>query len=371
MSARPVGTGDGRTAGAAVQPARSLLVPGAIAFVLIATLYLPTHPGESLPQAVLAAVAGVYVIGMAFVVPRVIRVVILGGRKAVGDAPFLRPRDVAAGASPARRLSAVGAAALVSGALAAAATLATAGAAPGSYQHAIGSLAVLANVGLLLATVVPMPGLAAWDAVEAIADLRCANASHRAAHAARTAKVVAAVLAVLLALFAVRAGDPMLLALGILTAASVSVQAEAIRRLDTVSRFFASHTAAQLARPVNAVRRVDDRIADLPPEARTCSSLVLDGSGLFVGAIGPRQMRAAASRPAARCGEEMVAAGALLIAQADAPALEIAAHLRTAGIVLVRGDQRYGAVDADDMVAQMQAWARADAAAALAAHRSH
>ncbi|MHB8961151.1 MAG: hypothetical protein ACYDAN_16190 [Candidatus Limnocylindrales bacterium] len=370
MSARLEGTGDGRPAGFAAEQARSLLLPAVIALVLIATIYIPTHPSGSAGQALLAAIAGTYVVGMAVLMPRVTRVLILAGRRAVGDAPFLRPNQVAAGAPPARRLAAVAVGAVVSGALAAVAAAATTGAAPGSYQHAIGSLAVLANFGLLLATLVPVPGLAGWDAVEAVADLRCSDPDHRAAHVARTAKAASAVLAILLTAASLRIGDPMLPALGALMAVTVWVQAEALRRLDVVSRFFAGHTADDLARPVNAVLRVDDRVADLTSEARAHPALVLDGAGLFAGAIGPRQMLAAASRPAARCGDAMVPASALLIAQADAPAAAIAPDLEKAGVVLVRGNRRYGAVEADDVVAQLRAWAGADAAAMAAAHRS-
>lgn len=364
--------GGGQVDGARVtpDPARTLLVPGVIAFVLIATLYLPTHASEPLGQALLAALAGVYVVAMSVVLPRATRVVILGGRRTLGDAPFLRPGLLARGASPARRLLAVGAGAVVSGALAAVALAATAGEPNLGYAHAIGSLAVLANLGLLLATVVPMPGLAGWEAVEATVDLRCPNRDHRAAHAARTAKAAAAILAGILSALAVASGDMMLLVLGILTTAMVWVQAEALRRLDVVERFLSGHTALQLARPISAVCRVDDRIADLSPVARACPCLVLDGAGLFVGALGPRQMQASLARPAARCGDAMVPARTLRIVQADTPAAEISAALQTAGIVLVRGDRQYGAVDADDVVAQLRSWTQRDAAEIRVAHEA-
>ncbi len=362
------GPGPGHPSAATTGQARSLLVPGAIAFVLIATVYMPTHPSGSAGQALLGAIAGLYVVGMAVILPRVTRVLILGGRRVAADAPFLRPGLLASGASPARRLVAVASGAVVSGALAAAAAAATSGTDIRSYQHAIGSLAVLANLGLLLATMVPMPGLAGWEAVEAITEARCSNRDHHAAHVARAAKAVAVALAVLLALGAALIGDPMLAALGILAAATVWAQAEAVRRIDIVERFFASHTASQLAHPVNAVRRADEQIADLTGEARAAASLVVDGAGLFVGAIGPRQMRAAAARPAARCSDAMVPVRTLRIAQAADGAADIAGDLEIAGIVLVRGDPRYGAVEADDVIAQMRAWADADALATRQAH---
>ncbi len=353
-----------------VAQARSLLVPGAIALVLIGTVYLPTHASASAAQAILGDLAGVYVVGMAVLLPRVARVVILGGRRAAADAPFVRPGSLAAGASPARRLTAVASGAIVSGALAAVAAAATTGTTPGSYQHAIGSLAVLANLGLLLATLVPLPGLAGWEAVEAVADLRCAKSSHHAAYAARAAKAVAVSLTVLLGLASLRIGDPMLALLGLLATLTVWAEAEAVRRVDLAERFFATHEASQLAHPVTAVRRVGEQIADLAGEARTSAALVVDGAGLFVGAIGPRQLRDAASRPAARLGDAMVPARTLRIAQAEDAAADIATDLETAGIVLVRGEQRYGVVEADDVVVQLRAWAGEDSIAMRRAHES-
>ena len=344
-----------------VQTMRSVVVPGVIAFVLIATVYLPSHPTVSAAQALLGAVAGIYVVAMAFILPRVARVLVLGGRRAALDAPFIRPGSLASAASPARRLLAVVCGAVVSGAVTAGAALATSGTNPASYQHAIGSLAVLANLGLLLATAIPMPGLAGWDAVEAVADLRCSNSSHHAAHAARAAKGVAVTLTILMALAAVRIGDPMLAPLGLLTTATVWAQAEAVRRLDLVERFFATHTATQLAHPVTAVLRSDEQIAELPGDARAWAALVVDGGGLFVGAIGPRPLRAAATRPAARYGDVMVPAGRLRIARPEEAAAAIAGDLEAAGIVLVRGERQYGAVQADDVIAQLRAWADADA----------
>ncbi len=369
MSGARVG-GPAHRAGATAGSARSLLVPGAIAFVLIATVYLPTHASASGAQALLGAVAGVYVVGMTVILPRVVRVLILGGRRAAADAPFVRPGALAVGASPARRLAAVVAGAVVSGGLALVAVGATSGTTPGSYQHAIGTLAVIANLGLLLATLVPLPGLAGWEAVESFAAFRCPEASHHAAHTAHAAKAAAVALTILLGLAAIRIGDPMLFPLGLLAAATVWAQAEAVRRVDIVERFFASHTASQLSHPVHAVRRADEQIAELTAEAQASPSLVIDGAGLFVGAIGPRQMRAAATRPAARFGDAMVPARTLRIAQADDAAADIAADLEAVGIVLVRGERRYGAVDADDVVVQLNAWAHADALAARHAHRA-
>lgn len=352
---------------AAEGPGR-LLVPAAIAVVLVATLYMPMHPNAWPVQVALTTAAGTYLVGMAVLLPRAARLVMLDGRRAA--APRRRSSSTVLHASPARRLAAFSAGALLSSALAIAAGVATAGATPGTDQHAIGMLAGVANLGLLLALVVPIPGLPGWGAAQAVADLRCADPDHRVAHAARMARTAAALLAALLAVGAVLLRNPVIAALGGLPAVAVWVAAGSRKDLDTTSRFLRSHSASDLAHPVTSVCRADDRIADLAPGTRDCVSLVLDGSGAFVGVVGPRQFRVALARPAARCGDVMVPAASLRVVPGDAPAADIAGDLATVGVLLVRGGRCYGAVDADDVAAQMRSWAVTDTQAMLAAHGS-
>jgi hypothetical protein len=186
----------------------------------------------------------------------------------------------------------------------------------------------------------------------------------------RTAKNVAVALAAALLLGAGMTGDALLAVLGAAAFATVWAQADVAGRLDTASRFLAGHTASQLARPVSAVRRADESVAGLRGDARTSAAIVIDGAGLFVGAIGPRQVSSAAARTAARCGDVMVPAGRLRITRSDVAASDIAADLAVSGIVLVQGDGGIGAVEAEEVEVQRRAWAVDDSLALRLAHGS-
>ncbi len=310
-------------------------------------------------------VASAYVIAMSLVLPRVLRAVVLHARPVTAAEVLRGPRDASSHASPVRRLAALGAGGAVSALLAGIALSAASSTVPGSYQHAIGSLAVLANAALLLATLLPLPGLSAWDGAAALGALWCPDASHLPAHTAHAATAVALVLGGVLALLSLALGTPMLSVIGVATVIVVWSRAEATLRLDHAARFLRSHTAADLAAPVTAVRRVDDRIADLTPAARTCPSLVIDGGALFVGVIGLHQFKAAVGADT-RCGDVMVPARAVPIVQGNTPASDLARALEDVGVVLVRGDSRYGAIDADDVRRRIRA--SADTAVI---HRKH
>ena len=69
----------------------SMPLPGAIASVLIATIYRPSHPSGSAGQALLAAIAGTYVVGMAVLLPRATRVLRRSRSPSRGTRSAVRP----------------------------------------------------------------------------------------------------------------------------------------------------------------------------------------------------------------------------------------------------------------------------------------
>jgi len=177
----------------------------------------------------------------------------------------------------------------------------------------------------------------------------------------RTAKNQTVALAAALLLGTSLTGDALLAVLVAAAFATAWAQADAVARLDTASRFLAGHTASQLAHPVTAVRRADEAVAILRGASRTTAALVIDGAC-------PRQISAAVTPTAARCGDVMVPAVRLRITRADVVASEFAADRAVAGIVLEQAEGRIGAVEAEDVAFQRRAWAENDLRALRMAH---
>lgn len=267
MSAGMSGGGP-RSAMLAIGPGWAL--PAMVVFAFVALVYLPAHPAQSTTRAVLAAGGAMYVIGLSVIMPRLLRGVVLrhaGSREAIvvlgREHGALRSAQLA----PRWRLVAValGAGTSAMGALAAASIAGLVE--RGGYPHAIATLAVATNLAVAFGALAPLPGLGGWAAVLAIADARGTSPDDRVRWAAGAARAVAPAIPLLIAGLGVVVGDPMLIPLGLFIGLFVWMQAGTTRKLDVAERFFARHTATDLARPLTGMRRADDRVRDLAPTA--------------------------------------------------------------------------------------------------------
>lgn len=352
---------NGKSSAGTVAIGSGWLVPATMLFVFVTVAYLPTHPIGNGVAGLIAAIGAFYVVAILVVLPRLVRGFVLR-RGGLGDPIVLlgHASDVLERATvpPLRRLAAVASGLLVTMLATVGSILVTGGAASGTYSHAVGSLALAANLALLLGSLMPIPGFGGWAVLLALADLRPAGPDGRVGQAAIWARTAALGLVGGSVILGFAVGDVMVVPIGLLLAVFAWRAAGTARGVDVAKRFFARHSAADLARPLTAVRQADDRLAELGPEARDAPALVLDGHGALVGVVGPRQLEAALRGESAdhRCSDVMVPIRALTIIGGTAPASALLPGLTAHGFAVVRSESGIAAADADDVGRQLRIW---------------
>lgn len=336
------------------------LLPASITFSFVALIYLPAHGTVPDMRGLIASASALYVVGIAVVVPRLIRgimprkagssdpIVILGRGAGVIDRRDLAPRW---------RLAALAAGLFASAAMMVIAMRLVTEAATGSYPHAISNLVLATSATLVLGAIAPLPGLGGWTALLAIADLRGASAARRVAFAARGARLAAVLLAFVVTVVGISIGDPVSIPMGVALGVIVWASAGAAAGRDVAEQFFARHTAHELAKPLTTVHLADERLAALDSQGDTQAALVVDLDGAIQGAIGPRQIRSALrSGPTHRCVDAMIPLHRLTIHRGSAAATVLIVDLAGQGFAVVRDDAGIVVADAADVGRQVRVW---------------
>lgn len=336
-------------------------VPAAIVTVIVVLLYLPAHGGSTGSlDGLMAAIAGLYVVGLSVAGTRLVRGLILragGAREPI--ALLGRGPDVLASAAirPAWRLAGLGAG-IVAPLAAVVLAMASAGAAaPDSYPHAVASLALAVNAVIAAGAVIPAPGYSGWALLLALVDAAGATADTRVARAARLARLAGSPILVAGGILAALLGDPMLSVLGLFLGFTAWRHTRLAVEQDAIMRFLASHTAGDVARPITHRVSADEPAERLVgrPGAQAAVWAVEAGRAVL-GAIGPRQLADLRGRPGRRCGEAMVPLGSLGLIAQSAPATAILPDLVRHGVVLVAGPDGLGSMDPDSLREQVRIW---------------
>lgn len=338
--------------------------PAVMTFVALASIYLPDHTGRATGVGVIAAFGGLYAVAMSLAARRLVTAWALRRGGWTGRVNLLgRPGGVPLGREPHAgwRLAAIAGSGVASLAIAVAAALTAQLAAPASYGHAISTFVAAANLALAMSALVPLPGLAGWALLLALADLRGARESTRVGTAAAMARGL--VVAIALGGTAVALAGDRLLAIPLLLSlvAIAWVATGATHAMDVQSRFLARYSAAELTHARPEVCQRDDLLSDLPERARREAALVVDPRGNVLGVIGPRQHRAGVRRGAAtRCFEAMVGIDHLEVVSGSVPATALVPHLARLGFAVVHVGGHVGIVDAHDLGRQIRVWRLAD-----------
>lgn len=330
--------------------------PAAAVGLFIALIYLPAHhAGDAGGDDLVAAVGGLYVVGLSVVLPRLVRGGVLrlaGARVPIallsrGPEPLvaasIRPRwrlaAIVAG-GVASSISAIGAAALVSVAE------------QGSYGHALASLALGANVVLAAGALVPIPGFAGWALLLATVDAAGTRVDLRVRRAAWLAHGIGFPLFLLVGFGAGLLGDPMLMLTGFLLAMLCRTQADLAVGHDHIARFLGARVVGDLARPVANHADADAPVDSLvTPSADQRVVTAVETRGALVGAIGPRQLHARARRRAGeRCSEVMVPIENVPLLAAATPAATLLPALGRHGFILVRVPGGLAYIEAADLL---------------------
>jgi hypothetical protein len=336
-------------------------VPAALTFAFLVAVYLPDHDAADAGRGLIGAIGALYVVGVSFVLPRLVRGLLL--RRGGWSGPVvLLGRDARAleadDLRPAWRFTGITGGLLVHVALAVMAWRVLAEAQAGTYPHAVSGLALAVNVVLAIAALAPVPGFGGWALLLAGADARNVPIDERVEWAVMGARLIALTLAVVGGAFVVASGHAMLMPFVGLAAGFTWIRAETARSLDSVERFFARHTAGELARGLTVVRRADEVLSVLHQRAREEAALVVSDEGVLLGAIGPRQISAALSRAGAapRFAEAMVPVGRLHFVSSAAPGNALLAELAQHGFAVVRDEDRYAVAEAVDIGRQIHIW---------------
>lgn len=332
-------------------------VSAVVVSVLSAAAYLPTHPAG-----VIAIAGAIYVVGLSVILPGLARGMVL--RRAGVTEPITvigRGPDILGQPelSPRWRLAAIALGLAISGLAALIAARMLMGTEPGTYPHAIGSLALATNGAMALAAIAPVPGLGGWAILLALADLRGPGEHDRVTFAVTGARIAAVAGGAAAVVLGAVIGDPMVIPLGISLAAFTWSRAGARLRMGIAERFFVRHTAEDLARPLTAVRRYDERLVGFSACAQREAALVTGAAGELLGALGPRQIRSALkSDPVgARCEGAMIPIRSLAVIPGHAPATAVLADLAGQGFAVVRGKGTFSVVEAEDVGHQLRMWA--------------
>ena len=330
--------------------------PAAVVGLFIALIYLPAHhSGDAGGDALVAAVGGLYVVGLSVALPRLVRGGILrlaGARDPI--ALFGRGTDPlgAVAIRPRWRLAAIGAGVVASSIAGIGAGALASVAEQVGYGHALASLALGANVVLAAGALVPIPGFTGWALLLAVVDAAGTPVELRVRRAARLAHGVGFPLFLVVGFAAGLLGDPMLMLTGFLLAMLSWTQTDLAVGHDHIARFLGARIVGDLARPV--ANHVD---ADAPVdgvvthEADARFVTVVETRGALVGAIGPRQLDEGARRRAGqRCSEIMVPIENVPPLPAATPAATLLPALGRHGFVLVRMPGGLAYIEAADLL---------------------
>ena len=339
--------------------AAGLIAVALLTWLFVTLIYLPTHRPLLDPDGLIAAAATMFVLVLSIAVPRVIRGLVLGAdvrhpfvAVARGSAAPTDPM-----VSPRRRVAAIAAGAASAAAIAGDAMTVSRGELGVGYPHAIAVFIFAANVALAAWALVPVPGLGGWALLLALIDWRRPGDRLRIVGASRAAKILS--LPVLLIVWALGlAIDAPLLALAAFPLGLVIWgQADQAMSRDTVDRFLACHTAADVARPLHSFLRADDPVRP-PASARHVVSMVLGADGELLGFVGPRQLvRALAmiEQPVA-CRAAMIPLESMPVLPADASTTALLTPMARSGFALVRMARGLGYVEAGDLARQADLW---------------
>lgn len=330
--------------------------PATLVALLVALVYLPTHDGSGGGgNGLVAAAAGLYVVGLTVVLPRVVRGGIL--RLAGSRDPIVligRPGDQLSSVEvrPRWRLAAIAAGAVVSLTGAIGGLALTHAAEPASNAHAIASLFLGANAIVAAGALVPLPGYTGWALLLVVIDAAGTPAELRVRRAARMGKGIGFPLFLLVGVGAALLGDPLLMLAAFLLAMLSWTSTDRAVARDHMARFLAGRTAGDVARPVAIHADADDPVAALVTGAgqdRVVAMVELRGA--IVGALGPRQLAALdAGRPGQRCSDVMVPIGDVPLLPSDTPAASLMPALGRRGFVLVRMPGAVAFVEATDLL---------------------
>lgn len=336
------------------------MVPSVLVAFAVALVYLPTHGAAGVGvDGLIAAVGVLYAIAVSVVAPRVIRGSILrigGSRHSIvllglgGDA--LETDSVRAR----WRLLAVACSFAASATVAIIAFSLAGTVAPGSYAHAVASLAAVANGVLAGALLVPVPGTQGWAAALALADAIGAGPKRRIRYAVGLARIVGVAAALVMTVIVVASGHLMLLVLVPWLAFIVYGQTRDLVARDAEIRYLSARRAGDLSRPILAVAQPEEPVEGLVWDGALPETVWLVGHpGAFVGAIGPRQRSVA---PALRrtSADAMVPIEALRPLPASSPATDLVPTLVRHGFALVAGEAGLGYVEERDLARRIRIW---------------
>lgn len=362
VTMRSVGT-EGRRPGTATLALGSGWVwPAVLLTLVVSFIYLPAHHrGVGAGDGFIAALGGLYAIGLSVVLPRLVRGGILrpGGSR---DPIVLLGRGsdplVSAAIGPRWRLAAVGGGLLMSTAAALGSAVLVGVSDPATYAHALTTLVLGANIALAAATVVPVPGFAGWAVLLALVDAAGIGADQRIRRAGRVAQTIGVPGFLLAGAGAALLGDPMMLPTGLLLAMFTRTQTDLAVGRDATARFLQSHEVGDVAWPVmshaDAAEPVDDLVARLTEAAVVT---LVETSGALVGAIGPRQLDGRDRvRRGQRCSELMVPLSNLPLLSGSTPAAGLLSEVGRYGFALVRASDGLTYVEAGDLLERIQAW---------------
>lgn len=352
----------GQPGGATIALGAGWLWPAAFVAVFAWLIYLPAHHESRIPRdALVGAVGALYVIGLSVVVPRLVRGGIL--RLAGSREPIVllgRGMDplVMTAIPPRWRLGAIGAGALASTASAVGSAALAGIADPATDVHALVVLALVVNVAITAAIVVPIPGFTGWALLLALIDATRRPADQRIRRAARVAQTIGFPGFLLLGVGAGLVADPTMMLTGFLLALFTWTGAERACAHDALARFLTGHGVGEIARPLTSRAASDEPIDDVAARLRTDSGVVaVEAGGGVLGAIGPRQFALrSVLKGDVRCSDAMVSLGSLRLLRPQLPAADVLAEFDRHGFALVITPDGLGYVEPADLRRQVAIW---------------
>lgn len=356
MSTKSLGIDGDQPGGASLALGAGWLWPATFLAMFIGLIFLPTHhPDVQSGEGLVAFVGSLYIVGLSFVLPRLVRGGIL---RAVGNRdPIVLLGTgidplVTATIRPRWRVAAIAAGVLVS-IVAVLGTAVLAGVADETtYAHALVSLALGANLAIAAGAAVPIPGFTGWALLLATVDAAGSGSDQRVRRAARIAQVVGFPAFLALGIGAAMLSDPMIAVLGFLLAMFVWTRSDVAVGHDAIARFLASHVVGDVARPVTSHADADELVDDLASRLTDAGSVTLvETRGALAGAIGPRQFAERDRiRAGQRCSEVMVPLSRLPMLPATTPAAGLLSHVGRHGFALVRTRDALAYIEASDLL---------------------
>lgn len=361
MTSRLSASGNDRSAARVLVLGPGWVWPAVVVALLVTLVYLPGHHSTAdAVDGLIASAAALYVVGLSVALVRLVRgailriggssesIVILGHGPDTATDVRIRARW-RLGSTLAGTLVAVSGVALSAwlGRQADALT----------YAQALATLGLGANLALAAGVLVPAPGFAGWALLVALVDAAGTSADRRIRLAAQLAQVVGIPLFAGFAVAATLLGDPMLVLLGIMLTFFIATQSGLAVGRDAIARFLEGRVVADLARPlishVDADEAVEEIVARLPAQTVV---MAVETSGALVGAIGPLQL-AARDRQlrGQRASELMVGLGQLPLLRASTQGTDVLPAIARHGFALVRDPEGLMYIEANDLLAQIQA----------------